>query len=162
MSENIFTSFDISSKGLSIQRMRLNAVSKNIANINTTRASDGKPYKREVIIVQAIENEPFVSQLKNEIDLYRTGKDHSPMAKPMSEIYNESLQIDAKRAVDNSPPRLVYEPSHPDANEDGYVALPNINIVTEMVEMISAQRAFEANVQVIDSAKNIARYSLEI
>lgn len=70
--------------------------------------------------------------------------------------------LKAQVARDNSPPRMVYDPSHPNANADGYVQMPNVNIVTEMVEMISAQRAFEANTGVITAAKNIARDSLEI
>ena len=87
--------------------------------------------------------------------------EHAPTAQPGTYPPDYSV-LKAKSARDNTPPRLVYDPSHPDADENGYVRMPNINIVTEMVEMISAQRSFEANSQVIESAKNVARDSLEI
>lgn len=161
MAENIFASFAISGQGLSVQRMRLSAVANNIANVNTTNGPDGKPYEREVIVVRAIPGSPFVRELDTQIQLARTSMEHAPTAQPGNYPPDYSV-LKAKSARDNTPPRLVHDPSHPDADENGYVKMPNINIVTEMVEMISAQRSFEANSQVIESAKNVARDSLEI
>ncbi|MDQ1266913.1 MAG: flagellar basal-body rod protein FlgC [Bacteroidota bacterium] len=161
MPENIFASFAISGQGMSVQRMRLSATANNIANVNTTKGIDGKPYQREVVIVRAIPGSPFEEALDNEITMTKTDGAHAPAAKPGTYPPDYSV-LKAASARDNSLPRLVYDPTHPDADEDGYVHYPNINIVTEMVEMISAQRSFEANTGVVESAKNIARDSLEI
>lgn len=161
MPENIFATFDISGQGMSVQRMRLNAVARNIANANTTNGPDGEPYQREVVKVSSKNNRNFGSELKNSIELNRTDDSHSVSAS-LSARESDNLTLEAETVKDGMPPRLVYDPHHPDANEEGYVTMPDINIVTEMVEMISAQRAFQANAGVIDSAKNIARFSFEI
>lgn len=161
MAENIFSSFSISGQGMSVQRMRLSATAKNIANVNTTKSTDGQPYKREVVVVRAIHGSPFDQEMQHFISMDKTSPDHAPAAKQGKYPPDYSV-LQAKTATDNTEPRLVHDPHHPDADENGYVKMPNINIVTEMVEMISAQRAFEANTGVVDSAKNIARNSLEI
>ncbi len=161
MAENIFSSFDISGQGMSLQRMRLSAVAKNIANANTTKGPDGKPYQREVVIARAIPGSPFEDEYENQIALNTSNQFHGTNSN-LGEYPPDYSVLNAKTAKDNSEPRLVYDPSHPDANEEGYVEMPNINIVTEMVEMISAQRSFEANSGVVEAAKNVARYSLEI
>ncbi len=161
MAENIFSSFDISGQGMMVQRMRLSATARNIANANTTKGVDGQPYQREVVIVREIPGSPFGTEMKKLISMDRTSKNHAPTANQGNYPPDNSV-LRARTATDNSPPRIVHDPYHPDADENGYVKMPNINIVTEMVEMISAQRAFEANTQVIESGKNIARNSLEI
>lgn len=161
MAENIFASFAISGQGMSVQRMRLSAVANNIANANTTKGPDGMPYQREVVVVRGKAGVPFDDELDAQITLSKTNPDHAPNIHPGTYPPDYSV-LQARTVKDNAAPRLVYDPSHPDADENGYVKMPNINIVTEMVEMISAQRAFEANTGVIDSAKNIARNSLEI
>jgi flagellar basal-body rod protein FlgC len=161
MAENIFSTFDISGQGMSVQRMKLASVSRNIANVNTTKGTDGRPYQREVVVVRPIKASPFESELGDQIQIYRTDANHS--SNLFQSTYPPDNQIlNAKTVRDATPPRLVYDPHHPDANPEGYVEMPNINIVTEMVEMITAQRGFEANTGVVESAKNIARYSLEI
>ncbi len=161
MPENIFATFDISGQGMSVQRMRLNAVARNIANANTTNGPGGEPYQREVVRVTATQGGGFGRELANTLELNRTAESHaySTSLKPGE---SKNIVLGAETVKDGMPPRMVYDPHHPDANEDGYVMMPDINIVTEMVEMISAQRAFQANVGVIDSAKNIARFSFEI
>ncbi|MFA7326261.1 MAG: flagellar basal body rod protein FlgC [Ignavibacteriae bacterium HGW-Ignavibacteriae-4] len=161
MAENIFSSFNISGQGMSVQRLRLSAVARNIANANTTKADDGMPYKREVVVVRDIKDSPFEKSMNATLQLDKTNAGHSGSA------MNNGMEGDddvlrARTVKDNSAPRMVFDPNHPDANPDGYVQMPDINIVTEMVEMISAQRAFQANAQVVDAAKNLARYSLEI
>ena len=161
MAENIFASFAISGQGMSVQRMRLSSVANNIANANTTKGPLGEPYQREVVVVRAIPGSPFDSELDNQLKLAKTEKEHAPNA-TLGTYPPDYGVLKALTAKDNTPPRMVYDPSHPDADETGYVKYPNINIVTEMVEMISAQRSFEANTGVIDSAKNIARDSLDI
>ena len=161
MAENIFSSFDISGQGLSVLRMRLSAVAKNIANANTTKSADGKPYQREVVIARAIPGSPFEEEYENQIALNTSSQFHGTNTNLGTYPPDYSV-LKAITARDSSPPRLVYDPSHPDANEEGYVEMPNVNIVTEMVEMISAQRSIEANTSVVEAAKNVARYSLEI
>lgn len=161
MAENIFASFDISGQGMSLQRKRLSAVANNIANVNTTKGSDGKVYQRETVVVRDISASSFDNELQEQILLFGTKSTHGQNIDGLSENYNNNI-IHSEVVKDNSPPRIVYDPSHPDAREDGYVEYPNINVVTEMVEMISAQRSFEANTQVVESAKSIAKYSLEI
>jgi flagellar basal-body rod protein FlgC len=161
MAENIFSSFAISGQGMSVQRMRLSATANNIANINTTKNQNGVTYQREVVVVRAIPDNPFESELSQQISLSRTVSEHASNANP-GNYHTDNNVLNAITARDNTAARLVYDPPHPDADENGYVHYPNINIVTEMVEMISAQRAFEANTGVIESAKNIARNSLEI
>lgn len=161
MAENVFSSFNISGQGMSVQRMRLTATANNIANVNTTAGVDGKPYQRQVVVVRAIPDSPFEETLYDQIAMKRTSEDHAPNANPTSYPPDYSV-LRARTAQDNTPPRIVYDPSHPDANEEGYVEYPNINVVTEMVEMITAQRGFEANTGAFEAAKNVARYSLEI
>jgi flagellar basal-body rod protein FlgC len=161
MSENLFATFAISGQGMSVQRMRLSSVAKNIANANTTKGADGKPYEREVVVVRAIPGSPFENELESQLKMTQTDSNHTPTANPQGYPPDWSV-LKARTARDNTPPRLVYDPSHPDADDKGYVHMPNINVVTEMVEMISAQRAFEANTGVIEAAKNVARDSLEI
>ena len=161
MTENLFSSFDISGQGMSVQRLRLSAVARNIANVNTTRGIDGQPYQREVVVVRDIKNSPFQKQVKAQLELMKTNESHTFSANanglaPKAEVLN------ARVVRDNAGPRLEYNPGHPDADLNGYVKMPNINVVTEMVEMIAAQRAFQANGSVVDAAKNIARYSLDI
>lgn len=161
MAENLFSTFKISGQGLSVQRMRLSATANNIANVNTTKGIDGQPYRREVVVVRAVPGSPFEEELSNQISLSMTSPDHTPEAAPGG-FPQDYKVLQAATARDNSLPRLVFDPSHPDADAEGYVKMPNINIVTEMVEMISAQRAFEANSNAIESVKNMARDSLEI
>ncbi len=161
MAENVFATFAISGQGMRVQRMRLSSVANNIANANTTKGVDGKPYKREVVVVRHIPGSPFEEELVDQIAMKRTEPDHAPNAKQGTYPPDYSV-LKARVARDNSPDRLVYDPSHPDADEKGYVHYPNVNVVTEMVEMISAQRGFEANTGVVNAAKNVARNSLEI
>jgi flagellar basal-body rod protein FlgC len=161
MAENIFSSFAISGQGMSVQRQKLSAVANNIANANTTKGIDGKPYQREVVLVRGAKFSAFENELNSQLDMTKTSDEHT-MNTNFGGINNTGNFVSATLAKDTSAPRLVYDPAHPDANADGYVEMPNINIVTEMVEMISAQRAFEANTSVVESAKSIARDSLEI
>lgn len=161
MAENLFASFDYAGQGMSVQRMRLGATAENIANANTTSGPNGETYKRRVVIVRELAESPFSRTLDDQISLGRTSKAHAGNANPATGLPDNSI-LEAQSAEDNSPARLVYDPGHPDANEEGYVAYPNVNIVTEMVEMISAQRAFQANAGMMEAAKNIARDSLEI
>ncbi len=164
MGGNIFEILRISSEGLLLQRVKLSSIAKNIANANTTRTENGDSYRREIVIARAkSEDGSFQREIENIFQPV-------PLAKQVeineqeatSEKIPNTKYLDIEIRKDDSEGRLVYEPSHPDADENGYVRYPNVNVVTEMVEMIMAQRAFEANVSVIESAKNIARDSMDI
>lgn len=158
-----FSSFSISSKGMSIQKQQMNVITENIANTSTTRTEDGTPYKRKYISVEFEKNN---LKTAGQFDNLKAGfkssfNNHIASNKYASNSVDE-INFTAKELTDNSEGELVYMPDHPDANDDGYVSMPNVNIVTEMVDMISASRSFEANLTAFNAAKQIAKDSLEI
>ena len=159
-----FNSFDISGYGLSAQRFRINIISENIANANTTRTDEGGPYKRKEVIFTAV---PFEEELNREIEkdskfheyenpLDEEGEDYA-LAKPPI----ETVIVD-KIVRDDSKPILKYDPSNPDADANGYVAYPNINPVVEMADLLEATRAYQANVAAFQSAKSMANSAINI
>ena len=159
--ENIFSTINIAGQGMTIQRKRLTAVANNIANANTTAGLDGTPYQRELVLSRANHKKNFTEELASQISLSRTDSNHSSNGHiPLTDI--EKNAVLGEIVKDGRPPRVVYEPGHPDADAEGYIHYPDINVVTEMVDMITAQRGFEANTQMINTAKNLARYTLEI
>jgi len=162
--EKIFASFNISAMGLSAQRKRMTAIAENIANVETTRTENGTPYKRKIVVMRASPEGSFQVALRNEtIGLKITDEKHFSVGGV--EFFEDEAPISGVRAEiveDDSPERLVYNPEHPDADENGYVHMPNVNIIVEMVDMISATRAYEANVTAFNASKNIAKDALEI
>ncbi|MCS7170544.1 MAG: flagellar basal body rod protein FlgC [Candidatus Kapabacteria bacterium] len=161
MAGNIFSSFSISAQGLALQRQRLSSIAKNIANADATRGPTGEPYRREIVVARAHPADAFEEALGTQLRVQQTAPGHAPTIVPPHR-WQPPRVLSAVAMPDPSPFRIVYDPSHPDADAQGYVRYPNVNIVTEMIELISAQRAFEANTAVLDAAKNIARDSLEI
>ena len=160
-----FSSFNISSKGMSIQKKQMDVITENIANTSTTRTEDGTPYKRKYISVEFEKDNFPLNPFKNLQSGFRTTNSKHLM--PVSYYDQMDNTIDdsnfiTKENSDNSEGELVYMPDHPDSDQDGYVHMPNVNIVTEMVNMISASRNFEANLTAFNSAKQIAKDSLEI
>lgn len=160
----IFSSIDISAYGLSAQRKRMDTVAQNIANVDTTRTEEGGPYKRQMVTMRAEKGNVFLTMIeKIESKLKRTDPRHRPPTEV--QIIKEGPlegRILTDVVPDQRPPKLVFNPTHPDADENGYVKIPNINLVTEMVDMMTATRAYEANVTAISAAKEIARRALEI
>ena len=140
---DIFTTFDIAASGLRAQTTRLNTISSNLANAETTATPEGGPYKKKSVVFQT-ENMPFNKHLANSMSTQAQG-----------------VKV-AKIIEDNSPPQKVYDPSHPDAKEDGYVDMPNVSVLKEMVDMMSATRSYEANTTTIKSAKRMALKALDI
>lgn len=130
-----FSSIDISASGLFAQRTRLDAIANNIANATTTRTAKGGPYRRQEVFLKALTGDGVTN--------------------------SGGVAVD-KVAESNEPPKMVYEPGNPDANTDGYVAMPNVNPVQEMVDMITATRAYEANVQAVNAARTMAGKALEL
>lgn len=143
---DFFAGFRVSSSGMAAQRTRLNTISSNIANVNTTRTPEGGPYRKKDVVLEAMPD------VKNFGDILSARS-------PQSEV-QKVLVTDIRS--DMSAPLLKYEPNHPDANEEGYVAYPNVNLMEEMVNMIQATRAYEANVSAMQSAKDMVLSSLEI
>ena len=142
---DFFDVINTSSAGLSAQRLRMNLISGNLANVNTTRTQQGGPYRRKEAVFAA---QPVDQSFR------RILADHR----------NKNLStVKVARVVeDRNPPVLKYDPQHPDADDKGYVALPNINLMEEMVNMISATRGYEANVTALKAAKDMALKALEI
>ena len=142
---DFFDAIRASSSGLSAQRLRMNLISGNLANINTTRTAEGGPYKRKEAVFAARSLEESFKKI-----LADRQKQHLSMVK-------------VDRVVeDSNPPVMKYDPQHPDADEKGYVALPNINVMEEMVNMISATRSYEANVTALKAAREMAARALDI
>lgn len=139
-----FSALDVSSSGLSVQRARMDLISQNIANVNTTRTEDGTPYRRQSLLI-GTEGKSFSSYLTN-----AQNKDVSSKA-VVKAVYEDDSELEK-----------VYDPSNPDADEEGYVLKPNVNIVTEMVDMISATRSYEANITAMDSSKTMAMKAISI
>lgn len=154
---NFFNSFDISGYGLSAQRIRANLISSNIANANTTRTDEGGPYRRQMVSFRAFDfNKVLNERLSKESDEaeYEDPLNEGDLGKlPKPAIMG--VYID-KIVRDDRSPIMKYEPSHPDANSEGYVAYPNINPVVEMADLIEATRAYQANVAAFQSAKTMA------
>lgn len=134
----MFRAIDVSGSSLTAHRLWLDSISANLANVNTTRTADGGPYRRKVPV--------FAEMLDKTIGGYEdTG----------------GVRV-VEIAEDDTPPRLAYQPDHPDADAEGYVAFPNVNVVREMADMLTASRAYEANLAVADAARNMWAGALEI
>jgi len=159
----LFSAMDLSATGLMAQRNRMNAIAQNIANTETTRTQEGGPYRRRITILSELgRSTEFKTLFTGEkLKLMATDEAHlDPVyARCGQELFGG---VEASESIDQAPPRLVYDPNHPDANEEGYVEMPNVNIVNEMVDMISASRSYEANVTAINAFKSMARQALQI
>ena len=174
----LFDGYNIAASGMSAQRTRVNVISSNIANAKTTHTEDGGPYKKKNVIFSEIlldsqkqnqsNNTNIFSSSTNDLKLLQTNKSHQNGLNPS----NSSNQNSAKSAIssvgiteiEDSKKSVVmrYEPEHPDANKDGYVAYPNINPVVEMVDLIEAMRSYEANVNAFTTQKKIDSKTLDI
>jgi len=140
----LFSAMDVSSSALTAQRRRLELLVTNIANAQTTRTEQGGPYQRKDVVFQTKSVEPFWKVL----------------AEMESEVL-EGVEV-TKVVTDDSPPVLRYEPDHPDADQDGYVAYPDIKPLEEMANLMAATRSYEANVRAFEAVKELVRRSLEL
>lgn len=140
-----FDALHTSSSGLAAQRLRMNLISGNLANINTTRTDQGGPYRRKEPVFAAQAPTPSFGEVL---------ASHSAQQLPQVKVV-EIIE-------DRRSPIMKYDPNHPDANPEGYVAMPNINLMEEMVNLISATRSYEANVSAVKAAKEMALKALEI
>lgn len=166
-----FDVFDVAASGMQAQRVKMDAISSNIANINTTRRPDGTvgPYIKKDVSFKAIYDEKM-SQGASNFSSNSSDARFDPATGTMkinSSIAMNYGQMSSGVEVDGitdakDPIRLVYDPSHPDANADGYVQMPNINIVEEMVGMVTASKAYEANSIAAENAKNMMNAAMKI
>jgi len=156
-------SFDISGYGLSAQRARVNVISSNIANAQTTRTEEGGPYRRREVVFKALDfNKIYNDQLKNSTgdngysDPLDEGQFNKKVNPPIMSVLVDKIVRDDKE------PLMKFEPGHPDANAEGYVAYPNINPVIEMADLIEATRSYQANVAAFQSAKSMAQSAMSL
>jgi flagellar basal-body rod protein FlgC len=133
---SIFSAIRIAASGMAAERVRMDVTSANLANANSTRGADGKPYQRQEVVLQASQGQSF-SDVLNGVEV--------------AGIVN-----------DPSPARRVYDPGHPDADAQGYVTLPNVNSVTEMTDLITESRSYEANTQAMQIAKTLYTKTLDV
>lgn len=134
---SLFRPVDTAGSGLTAHRLWMDVIAENLANVNTTRTVEGGPYRRKVPL--------FAERLD---DFIRQGP-------------GDGVRV-VEIAEDDVPPRLAYEPDHPDANDEGYVAYPNVNVVREMADMMVASRAYEANLSIVESAKEMFNGALDV
>jgi flagellar basal-body rod protein FlgC len=142
---DFMTSMKISASGLNVQRKRMESISSNLANLETTRTPEGGPYRRKDVLITALPlDDQFGNTFKNALG-------------------DKLTQVQVADVVeDQSEPRLVYNPSHPDANDLGYVSMPNVDQMTEMVNMVTTQRSFEANVTALNASKAMAIRAIDL
>lgn len=144
----LFQSFNISASGMTAQQFRADIIAENLANVTTTRTDAGTPYRRKVV--------SFQEKGANKFDRYLTES-----RKRGSHIGNGVKVVKVKEDTDTDF-IMEYDPSHPDADENGYVSYPNVNLVTEMTNLIDASRAYEANITAFDASKSMAQAGLQI
>ena len=143
---SLFQSFNISTSGLTAQRFRMDVISENVATVNTPRTEDGTPYTRKIVSFQEKQVTPFSKVLDNTREA----------------LIGNGVKVNRVAEDTTSDYIMKYEPSHPDADENGYVSYPNVNIITEMTNLIDASRSYEANITAFDTSKAIALKGLEL
>jgi flagellar basal-body rod protein FlgC len=148
----LFDALQISGSGLSAERLRMDVTAENLANAQSTRGADGQPYRRKEVVLQAVDGQGGFA------DALAAANGAAPAA---STGQTPGVKV-AAITEDPNPGHRVYDPSHPDADADGYVTMPNVDSVTEMVDLISESRSYEANVTALQSAKTMFSKTLDI
>lgn len=146
---SMFSAFNISASGLTAQRYRMDIISENVANANTTRTEDGTPYRRKIVTFEEKGGQTSFSRVLGKAAY---GHGYTGQGVKVTGVYEDH----------ETEMNMVYDPSHPDADENGYVTYPNVNIVTEMTNMIDASRAYEANATALNASKSMALQGLQI
>lgn len=142
----LFQSFDIAASGMTAQRFRMDTIAENIANVNTTRTEDGTPYRRKIVTFEEKTKSP---SFKEVLEGTQTFNGNGVKVTRVSEDTETDFI-------------MTYDPSHPDADENGYVSYPNVNTVTEMTNLIDSSRSYEANVTAFNSMKSMVQAGLQI
>lgn len=143
----LFNAFNISASGMTAQRFRTDIISQNVANVDTTRTADGTPYRRKIVSFTEKSDTSFDNVLARAADKHRMGT---------------GVKVSSVTEDTESDMKMVYDPSHPDADENGYVTYPNVNIITEMTNMIDATRSYEANITAFTATKTMAVKGLDV
>ncbi len=158
-----FRAFDISSSGMKLQKKKLDLIAENIANTNTTKTADGTPYKRKTLVVENVDKfQSAIDDIKAN-GMMKTRNNTQFVTTPgIKGDRNKKDELNMRVIEDTTPGDKVFMPDHPDSDKEGYLDMPNINIVTEMVDMIAATRSYEANLTAFNASKQIAKDSLEI
>lgn len=144
---SLFGAFDVNASGMTAQRYRMDVISENIANVDTTRGSDGKPYRRKTVAFEEKGSGPNFAAALN---------------KASGNYIGQGVKVRGTYEDTDTDFKKVYDPAHPDADEDGYVLYPNVDIVTEMTNMIDASRSYEANATAFGATKSMAMKGLEM
>jgi flagellar basal-body rod protein FlgC len=147
---SIFQSLRIAASGMSAERLRMDVTSANLANANSTRGANGQPYRRQEVVLQAAGG---ANSFSNVLQAAGAGSNSSPV--------RNGVQV-AGIVDDPTPGRRVYDPGHPDADAQGYVTMPNVNTVTEMTDLITETRSYQANTQALQIAKSLYTKTLEV
>ena len=146
---SMFSAFNVNASGMTAQRLRMDIISENVANANTTRTEDGTPYVRKIVT--------FATKGED-----RSGGFHKVLKGATAAYVGQGVKVNGIYEDTESEQNLVYDPSHPDADENGYVSYPNVNIVTEMTNLIDASRAYEANATAFSASKSMAQQGLQL
>jgi flagellar basal-body rod protein FlgC len=154
---SLFGGLDISASALSAERLRMDVTAENLANAQSTRTANGGPYRRKEVVLEATSDGGFAGALASARASGAAGGGGGASA----DAANGGVRV-AGIVEDQSPNRLVYDPGNPDANAQGYVSMPNVNPVTEMVDLISASRSYEANVTAMQTSKQMFTKTLDI
>jgi len=144
---DFFSAMDISTTGLIVQRYRMNVTAENMANIESTRTAQGVPYRRKQVVLSAVDDQQAFS------NLFLGAQD--------SVMNSRGVRV-TDIVEDPTPFKMIHRPGHPDADQDGFVAMPNVNAILEMADMLSATRAYEANITAFSSAKSMVAKALEL
>lgn len=137
---DLIDTFNVAGSGLAAERLRLQTIATNMANARTTRTPEGGPYQRRVPVFRAVEIDPFGDELERAV----------------ARVEVDGIQTDGRA------PQRIYDPSHPDAGPDGYVLMPDINVMQEMVDMMTTSRTYEANASAVEATRDMALRALEI
>ena len=143
----MFTAFDINATGMTAERYRMDIISQNVANANTTRTEDGTPYRRKVVVFEEKNSQAPFRQVLNKAK----GRYNGTGVK-VTGVYEDTW----------TEGNMVYDPSHPDADENGYVMYPNVSTITEMTNLIDASRGYEVNATAFEASKSMAQRGLTI
>lgn len=144
---SFFGSMNVSASGMTAQRLRMDTISQNIANVNTTRGNNGEPYRRKTVVFEEIST---VNNFKGMLNEY------------LNDYSNNGGVKVSKITEDQAPFITTYDPTHPDANGEGYVSMPNVNTIEEMTNLISANRSYEANITAFNATKSMVSSALNI
>lgn len=160
---SFLSSFDISGYGLSAQRARVNVISQNIANANTTRTDEGGPYRRKEVVFKAVDFSSYYNNALAQMTSSSSYEDPLKEAEAGLKVNPAIMSVVVdKISQDDREPLMKYDPAHPDADINGYVAYPNINPVVEMTDLVEATRSYQANVAAFESSKNLANSAISL